>query len=65
MNDPKPRSKFVKVCSAILIVFFAAFGVFLLTEKEFEAGFGCFACTVLPTYYLVTRRRRESMRKID
>lgn len=60
MGTPKTGSKTVKVCAAILIVFFSVFGVFVLTQREFEAGVGSFACTLLPTYYLVTRRRRRS-----
>jgi hypothetical protein len=49
-------SKFVKVCCAILILFFVGMGLFMLVEKEWEAAAGALACTVLPTYYLVTRR---------
>ena len=52
-------SLFVKVCAAILVVFFVAFGVILLAYREWEAGFGAFACTVLPSYYLITRRAKR------
>jgi hypothetical protein len=53
-------SKFVKVCATILIVFFVGMGLFMLTQKEWEATLGAFACTVLPTYYLVTRRSKPT-----
>jgi uncharacterized protein (DUF983 family) len=52
----KQGSKIVKVFAVILIIFFVSLGIFMVVEREWEATAGAMLCTVIPAYYLVTRR---------